>query len=61
MLTYSTFPTVSYHSPYYGVGAYTLTLHDGSKSDFQHWNLSEKYEELVPRYWPSRELTKLDW
>ena len=60
-LTYSTFPTVSYDRPYYGVGNFKLSLGDGSVSDFQPWNLSEKYEELAPRYWPGQELTKLDW
>ena len=30
MLTYSTFPTVTYHSPYYGVGGLKISLGDGS-------------------------------
>lgn len=61
MLTYSTFPTVAYQSPYYVVGGLTLTMGDGTVAKLQQWSLTEKYEELIPRYWPGRKLTKLDW
>ena len=61
MLMYSTMPTVTYESPYYRIGGLTITMGDGIVSDFQAWSLTERYEELVPRYWPGRELTKLDW
>ena len=61
LLTYSTFPTVGYQSPYYVVGHLRLTLSDGSSTAFQQWSLTQKYEELAPRYWPDRKLTELDW
>ena len=60
LLAYSTFPTVVYHSPYYGVGHPRLTLRDSAVA-MPQWNLTQKYEELTSRYWPGRELTKLDW
>ena len=61
MITYSTLPTITYHSPYYRVGDFKITMGDGSTSHFQSWSLTETYEKLIPRYWPGRELTKLDW
>ena len=61
LLTYSTFPTVGYQSPYYGVGHLRLNLGDGSSAALHKWSLTQRYEELTPRYWPGRELTKLDW
>ncbi len=61
MLTYSTFTTVTYHSPHYEVGGLKVSLGDGSVSDLQSWSLTEKYGELGPRYWPDRELISLDW
>ena len=61
LLTYSTMPTVGYHSPYYCVGHITLTLWDGSSAALPQWSLTQKYEELASRYWPDRKLTELDW
>ena len=61
LLTYSTLPTVSYSSPYYVVGGYTISMGDGSTSDLEPWSLTEKYEELTPRFWPSQELPELGW
>ena len=61
LLTYSTFPTVGYRSPYYVVGHLRLTVEDGSSVAFPEWSLTQKYEELTPRYWPSQQLTALDW
>ena len=60
-LTYSTLPTVAYRSPYYRVGDFKITIRDGGTSDFQPWSLTERYEQLGQRYWPGRELPKLDW
>ena len=60
LLTYSTFPTVSYHSPYYVVGGLTFST-DGSTSTFKEWSLTKKYEQLAPRYWPDQQLPELDW
>ena len=60
LLTYSTFPTVSYHSPYYVVGGLTFFI-GGSTATLDEWSLTEKYEQLAPRYWPSQQLTVLDW
>ena len=61
LLTYSTFPSVGYQSPYYRVGLLNLTLGDSSTAALPNWSLTQKYEELVPRYWPDRELAKLNW
>ena len=61
LLTYSTLPTVGYQSPYYSVGHFRLTLGDGSSVAFKEWSLTQKYEELAPRYWPETKLTELDW
>ena len=61
LLKYSTFPSVGYQSPYYGVGHFSLTLGDGSSAALPNWSLTQKYEELIPRYWPGRKLAKLNW
>ena len=61
VLTYSTMPTVTYHSPYYRVGDFTITMGDGSVSPFQPWALTQTYEKLALRYWPDRKLSDLDW
>ena len=61
IITYSTFPTVGYKSPYYGVGHLKLALGDGSSSNLPEWYLTETFERLTPRYWPGQELSKLDW
>ena len=61
LLTYSTMPTVRYHSPYYCVGHVTLTLSDGSSASLPQWSLTQKYEELASRCWTDRKLTELDW
>ncbi len=61
LLTYSTMPAVGYHSPYYWVGHFTLTLGDGSSAALPQWSLTKKYEELSSRFWPNRKLTELDW
>lgn len=61
LLTYSTFPTVGYEIPYYVVGHIRLTLGDGSSAALPQWSLTQKYEELTPRYWPGQQLTALDW
>ena len=60
-LTFSTMPTVAYQSPFYCVGSPTLFMGGGGELDIDAWALTEKYEALVPRYWPGRKLTKLDW
>ena len=61
LLTYSTFPTIGYENPYYVVGHIRLTLGDGSSAALPQWSLTQKYEELTPRYWPGQQLTALDW
>lgn len=61
LLTYSTFPTVGYESPYYAVGHLRLTLGDGSSAALSQWSLTQRYEELASRYWPNRKITELDW
>ncbi len=61
LLTYSTFPTVGYESPYYVVGHLRLNLGDGSSAALPQWSLTQKHEELASRYWPNRKLTELDW
>ncbi|MCE2457247.1 MAG: hypothetical protein J4G14_05470 [Dehalococcoidia bacterium] len=61
MLTYSTMPAVSYYSPYYRAGELRLTIGGGGELDIERWSLTEKYEALIPRYWPGQELPKLDW
>lgn len=61
LLTYSTFPTVGYESPYYVAGHLRLTLGDGSSAALPQWSITQRYEELVSRYWPNRKLTELDW
>ena len=61
LLTYSTFPTVGYQSPYYVVGHLRLNLSDGSSAALPQWSLTQNFEELTPRYWPSQQLIALDW
>ena len=60
LLTYSTFPTVAYRSPYYRVGELKLSMGDGSVTDLSSWSLTEMYDKLTLRYWPDRKLTELD-
>ena len=60
LLTYSTFPTVGYESPYHVVGHLRLNLGDGSSAALPQWSLTQKYEEMASRYWPNRKLTELD-
>ena len=59
-LTYSTMPGVTYQSPYYGVGYLRLGMKGGGKLDTTPWALTEKHEALAPRYWPNREIPKLN-
>ena len=59
-LTYSTLPTVTYQSPYYGVGYMRLGMKGGGTLDITPWSLTERHEALAPRYWPHRELPKLN-
>ena len=61
MMTYSTIPPVGYQTPYFGVGHLAINLGDGSSANLPQWSLTQKYEELVPRFWPDQELTKFDW
>ena len=59
-IVYSTFPPVGYQTPYYGVGHLRLVMSGEGTADVQSWSLTEKYEELIPRYWPQNRLTQLD-
>ena len=60
-LTFSTMPSVTYQSPFYGVGYLKLFMSGGGELDIDAWALTEKYEALAPRYWPERQLPTLDW
>ena len=59
-IIYSTFPTIGYQTPYYGVGNLRLVMSEEGAADFQPWSLTEKYEQLIPRYWPKNHLSQLD-
>lgn len=59
-IVYSTIPPVTYQTPYYGVGYLKLSMTREGTSDFRSWSLTEKYEELIPRYWPQNRLPQLD-
>ena len=61
-LTYSTMPTVSYSTPYYGVMNFRLIMGGGGPLDLEQWSLTKTFEDLAPRFWPGVRLTPLpEW
>ena len=59
MLTYSTLPPVSWHTPYYGVLDFELVMSNGGPLDLDPWQLTRTFEDLAPRFWPEVKLTPL--
>ena len=59
MLTYSTLPPVSWHTPYYGVLDFELVMSTGGPLDLDPWQLTRTFEDLIPRFWPEVSLTPL--
>lgn len=61
MLTYSTLPPVSWHTPYYGVLDFELVMSNGGPLDLDPWQLTKTFEDLTPRFWPDVKLTPLPY
>ena len=59
---FSTIPSIGYESPYYRVGMFQVIQgRDSPRSNLPKWALTERFEQLAPRFWPEMHISELDW